>query len=188
MSVEPELLGHRTGRPVAEERDAQRDAECDARRGARRGAKANGGAAAVLVPILLLAAAMTFPLGVTLPLVHFERLYFLSDTPSLIELLLRLWEEDAVWLAAAVFLFSFVFPLLKLFVTFRAAFAPNAALPRWTGALAKWSMMDVVLVALVIMAAKTSGLADAAAQPGIWFYGASAALGAVAAGLIARRG
>lgn len=174
MSVEPELLGHRTGRPTV-------DGAVDDR------AQKAGGLTALLVPLLLLAAAMTFPLGVTLPLVHFERLYFLSDTPSLIEILARLWEEDAAWLAAAVFLFSFVFPLIKLFVTFRAAFAPGAALPRWTGALAKWSMMDVVLVALVIMAAKTSGLADAAAQPGIWFYGASAVLGAIAAGFIAKR-
>ena len=35
-------------------------------------------------------------------------------------------------------------------------------------------MMDVMLVALVIVAAKTSGVADAFTQPGLWFYAGSA--------------
>ena len=35
-------------------------------------------------------------------------------------------------------------------------------------------MMDVMLVALVIVAAKTSGMASAFTQPGLWFYAASA--------------
>jgi paraquat-inducible protein A len=40
--------------------------------------------------------------------------------------------------------------------------------------LGKWSMMDVMLVAIVIVAAKTSGMASAFTQPGLWFYAASA--------------
>ena len=42
-------------------------------------------------------------------------------------------------------------------------------------------------MALAIFAAKTSGLADAAAQAGIWFYAAAALLSAVAAFLLTRR-
>ena len=144
------------------------------------------GAAGVLVPLLLMVAAISFALGVTLPLVRFERLYFLSDTPSLVSLTASLWGEGDVWLALVVAAFSFVFPLVKMFVTFQAAFHPGARLPRWTGALAKWSMMDVLLVAIVVFAAKTSGLAEAAAQPGIWFYGASVLSLAVGAALLNR--
>lgn len=48
--------------------------------------------------------------------------------------------------------------------------------------LSKWSMMDVLLVAIVIFAAKTSGLAEAFTQPGLWFYAASSML----AGLLHR--
>ena len=139
-----------------------------------------------LVPLLLLVAALSFALGVTLPLVRFERLYFLSDTPSLVTLLLELWEDGETALAGIVFAFSFVFPLVKLFVTFQAAFHPGARLPRWTGALAKWSMMDVLLVAIVVFAAKTSGLAEAVAQPGIWFFAASVVSLALGAALLNR--
>ena len=47
-------------------------------------------------------------------------------------------------------------------------------------------MMDVLLVALVIFAAKTSGLANAFAQSGMWFYAGSAISGAIAAALLKR--
>jgi len=39
--------------------------------------------------------------------------------------------------------------------------------------LAKWSMLDVLLVAIAIFAAKTSGLASAVSQPGLWFFAIS---------------
>ena len=73
-----------------------------------------------------------------------------------------------------------------------AAIAPKAELAhspliRWAGVLSKWSMMDVLLVALVITAAKTSGLAEAIVQPGLWFYAISALCGAIAAGLLKSR-
>ena len=142
------------------------------------------------VPALLFASAFCLALGVTLPIVRFEKLLFLSDTPSLVDLLLGLWSDGSVWLAGIVFLFSFVFPVCKLLITFQAAFGqtePGAGLPSWTTVLAKWSMMDVVLVALVVMAAKTSGFATAMAQPGLWFYAASAIGGAAAAGLMRAR-
>ena len=56
----------------------------------------------------------------------------------------------------------------------------GGALPKWVNLLSKWSMMDVLLVALVVFAAKTSGLATAISQPGIWFYALSVVALAVA--------
>ena len=52
--------------------------------------------------------------------------------------------------------------------------------------LSRWSMMDVMLVAVVIVAAKTSGLASAFTQPGLWFYAASAIAAGLLQGLIAK--
>ncbi|MEO0329087.1 MAG: paraquat-inducible protein A, partial [Pseudomonadota bacterium] len=53
-------------------------------------------------------------------------------------------------------------------------------------ALAKWSMLDVLLVALAIFAAKTSGLANAITQPGLWFFALSAITVALATAGIKR--
>ncbi|MEP3301618.1 MAG: paraquat-inducible protein A, partial [Roseibium sp.] len=53
--------------------------------------------------------------------------------------------------------------------------------------VSKWSMLDVMLVALVLFAAKTSGLAAASVLPGLWFYAAATLTTALAAFLCARR-
>lgn len=135
-----------------------------------------------LRPLLLLAAAVCFGLGVSLPLMKLERLYFFTETPSLLAVIAGLWRDGDVPLAFVVALFSIAFPLTKLFAAFSAAFsvAGHGRYPAWAGYIAKWSMMDVMLVAIVIFAARTSGLASAVSQPGVWFYAASALCSALA--------
>lgn len=135
-----------------------------------------------LRPILLLAAAVAFGVGVSLPLIRLEKLYFFTETPSLIAIIVGLWNEGDTGLAAIVAVFSVLFPIVKMATVFQAVFsvAGHGAYPAWAGWLAKWSMMDVLLVAIVVFAAKTSGFASAVSQPGIWFYAMSAVLSALA--------
>lgn len=104
---------------------------------------------------------------------RFEKLYFFKETPSLISIISGLWGEGETLLAIVVVAFSILFPILKLFTAFQAVFLRQAA-KGWTAALAKWSMMDVLLVAIAVFAAKTSGLANAISQPGLWFFAISA--------------
>ncbi len=126
------------------------------------------------IPILLLLSAVFYGLGITLPMVQFDSLYFFSENPSLIELILGLWADGNRSIAFVVSLFSLLFPIIKLYTVFSAAYRENSiGIPAWAIQLARWSMMDVLIVALVIYSAKASGLATAAAQPGIWFYGFS---------------
>ncbi len=134
---------------------------------------------ATLRPYLLLLAAISFGLGISLPLVRFEKLYFFSETPSLLSIVSGLWTSGSAGLALVVALFSLLFPVIKMAVAFDAAIG-RVQLPTWASLLSKWSLMDVLLVAIVIFAAKTSGLASAISQPGVWFYGASALALAVA--------
>ncbi len=139
----------------------------------------------LVISLSLLAAGISFGLGITLPLVQFEKFYFFSEAPSLLQLISALWQEGEIWIAALVAGFSLIFPLLKMAIVFNTAFGDVArSFPRWLSYLAKWSMMDVLLVALVIFGAKTSGVATAMAQPGLWFYAASALLSVVAAELL----
>jgi paraquat-inducible protein A len=142
-----------------------------------------------LTPLILFAASACFALGIVLPLIHVDRLYFFSDEPSLIGMVAALWSGGDWLLASVVALFSVVFPAMKLGLLHNAAYAQagNAAsIPGWFRALSNWSMLDVVLVALVIFAAKTSGLATAFTKPGLWFFAASVALTATASALIKR--
>ena len=133
-----------------------------------------------LRPICLLTAAISFGLGISLPLVHFQKFFIFSETPSLLEVVWGLWQQSDVGLAVLVGLFSLVFPVVKLLTVFEAAYG-SGRYPAWASVLAKWSMMDVLLVAILVFAAKTSGIASAVSQPGIWFYALSAVSAAVAA-------
>jgi len=130
-------------------------------------------------PILLFVATVAFALGVTLPLIRIERLYFFTEEPSLVGIIAALWRGGDPLLAIVIALLSVVFPSVKLLLLHVAAHSGRAAhdrLPAWLRGLSNWSMLDVVLVALVIFTAKTSGLATAFTRPGLWFFTLSVVL------------
>lgn len=138
-----------------------------------------------LLPIILFAATFCFACGILLPLIQVDRLFLFTDEPSLIGIVAGLWGEGDVLLSALIALFSLGFPALKLMLLHLAAYSPERAafIPAWFRALANWSMLDVILVALVIFAAKTSGVATAYTKPGFWFFAASVLLTASASAL-----
>lgn len=135
-------------------------------------------ALSMIRPVLLVAAAFLLALGLILPLIRFETPYFFDRNPSLIEIVVSLWQGGDGSLAAIVALVSIVLPLLKLIgISAQAAGAGGGTgslfYRRVVPHLSKWSIMDVLLVAIVIAAAKTTGLVDAFPQPGLWCYAAS---------------
>lgn len=140
---------------------------------------------------LLVGAPAFFALGVTLPLMRFESFYVFSTDASLVEVILSLWTGGDAALAVLVGLVSIVFPLAKLLLVAAEQVAEDSLqqtgfLDRLVPVLSKWSMMDVLLVAIVIFATKTSGLAQAFTQPGLWFY-AGSSLAVVALSALGRR-
>jgi paraquat-inducible protein A len=146
----------------------------------------------IITALLLAVSAFCFALGITQPLLRFEHLIFFSRTPSLIQMIGELWTTGDTLLAFLVAAFSVVFPAGKILVA-QALLVSGDGDPvthkrmhRLLGAVSKWSMMDVLLVALVIFAAKTSGLADAFTQPGLWFYAISVATAAAATVMLRR--
>ncbi len=141
-----------------------------------------------LKALLLVAAPLSFALGLTLPLVRFEKLYFFAETPSLFAIVQSLWAQDNAPLAVIVACFSILFPLVKLLAVALEVVggARDSRFLRLMPVLAKWSMMDVLLVALVIVAAKTSGFATAFTQPGLWFYAGSTVMVSLLNALIRR--
>ncbi|MFK5977874.1 MAG: paraquat-inducible protein A [Rhizobiaceae bacterium] len=130
-------------------------------------------------PLLLLISAISFGLGISLPLIHFQKFFFFSDTPSLLMMVGGLWQEGEIGLTLVVGLFSIVLPICKQAATYQAVFT-RRKLSKWAGVIAKWSMLDVLMVALLVFAAKSSGLATVTAQPGIWFFALSTVTIAIA--------
>ena len=94
-------------------------------------------------PLLLFLSSSTFVLGITLPLVQVDRLYFLTTSPSLVEIVSELWRRGDLAIAVITAAFSIVFPVAKLIVLHFAAFrshGPSFAIPSWFKALARWSL------------------------------------------------
>jgi paraquat-inducible protein A len=134
-----------------------------------------------LYALLALAAALLV-FGVTLPIMRFEQFYFFSNEPSLLQVVGALWADGNETLAALVAALSILFPAAKLValgVEFVWPARSSGFFRRAMPHLSRWSMMDVMLVAIVIFAAKTSGLATAVTLPGFWCYAASAIVAAV---------
>lgn len=140
-----------------------------------------------LGPVLFLAASVCLVLGLFLPILRFETLYFFEDTPSLVELVGALFRGGDIALSLVVGLFSIAFPFAKLLgigLQLWGRGEKTGLFRRVMPHLSKWSMMDVMLVAIVVFAAKSSGVASAVSQPGLWFYAASTILAGILPALI----
>ncbi len=136
-----------------------------------------------IVPLLLFIATFTLALGLAMPLMNVSKLYFFEENPSLLSIIQSLWGGGDQLLAIIIAFFSVALPITKLGVAQMAAMQGRSTARSWHNSVAllsKWSMLDVLLVALVIFGVKTSGLATAIAQPGLWFFTISALLSAVA--------
>jgi paraquat-inducible protein A len=148
------------------------------------------GLRAFLIFSLTVAAAVCLVLGLTLPVMRSTRLYFWTDTHSILSILSALYETGEIFLAAVIFVFSIIFPAIKLlYITMAGTlvtFDPGRR-SRWFKRiewLGKWSMLDVLVLALIVFYAKSTELADAVALHGIYFFAASVILTMIAYSLV----
>ena len=138
----------------------------------------------------IVAAAYLLFLGVTEPVLKLTKLYFLEDEHSLWSVVQALFHKGEHFLGTIIFVFSVVFPALKLFYLLVVAISPPISdrqyIMKWMSWLGKWSMLDVLVLALVIFYAKSNELADAATLPGVYYFTASVVLTMVAYGWVKR--
>jgi len=143
-----------------------------------------------LLSLTIMAAAVCLVLGVTLPIVKLEQLYIFTDEHSLVSIVSALYQDNELFLSAIIVIFSIFIPVLKLVYLLAAATIPDDdtqgrdhILKRmeWLG---KWSMLDVLILALMIFYTKSSGIANATSLPGIYLFTASVALTMLAYGWV----
>ncbi|MBL4756677.1 MAG: paraquat-inducible protein A [Rhizobiales bacterium] len=131
--------------------------------------------------------------GLTSPSIEFNRFYFLTDRHSILSVIQGLWNEGETFLGGILALFSVAFPALK--ITALTAAGITTALSgrmanrilRLSVLLGRWSMLDVLVLALVIFYVKNSGIGDANTLPGIWFFAASVILTLLAAFILTEK-
>ena len=93
--------------------------------------------------------------GLFSPLFRTEKVFFWIDEVSLWETVSLLFENNEYYLAIIIFLFTIIFPLLKLtFIAVFIMFPVKISLDKFRKALinvSKWSMLDVFIVALLLL-------------------------------------
>ncbi len=135
---------------------------------------------------LLLAAAVTYVIGVTAPIMTLKKLFFITHTFSVVSGIHALFEEREWFLFALITLFSLVLPVLKLgllTVIANLRYATTKKLDRWLRLLAhygKWSMLDVMIVAILFVSIKLGGLVSLQVHYGIYVFACSVLLTMVA--------
>jgi paraquat-inducible protein A len=111
----------------------------------------------------------------SLPFMEIEKLIFFKSQYSLMYSLKSMWEEDFYFLASIIFLFSMVFPIVKLIAIamlyfFSFSKKNKERILNWLGILGKWSMLDVYVVAILIVLVKAQSLVYARPCIGIYIF------------------
>jgi paraquat-inducible protein A len=140
---------------------------------------------ALELPALIALASVCLYFGIRTPLITVEKAFFLENDYSIWSGIVGLWKDGEWFLAALVFFFSFVFPILKLallaWITFGRLGAPlRTRALHMLEELGRWSMLDVFAVAILIVATKLGPLAQVDPQPGVYWF-AAAVLGSMVA-------
>src|ERR1043166_8475925 len=141
--------------------------------------------AAWLVPIALVGAAICLVAGITLPIMRVSRLFVFYRPISIIDAV-RILFADGDWMTATVIaLFSIAVPAAKLcalllaWIRLQRGHSIPTRLLWAVDSLGRWSLLDVVIVALVIVVLKSGSFTDATSAPAIYPFVAAVVLTAL---------
>ena len=131
--------------------------------------------------MLILVSFALLLTGLSLPLMKVEKMVFWKNEYSVLKGVNSLWEQGQYLLAAILFFFSIVFPVVKLGAlgliwNVRLAEERRQTVLRWLGALGRWSMRDVFVVAILIVLVKLGPLAKVEPQVGVYVFCAAIVL------------
>ena len=128
--------------------------------------------------------------GVTVPTMTIETLPLFEEDVSVLSGLAVLWDDGQYVLFAVLLVFSLLFPAGKLALALWAWFvaswrpSPPVRLMHLLDGLAKWSMLDVFVIAVVVAAVNVAIIGDVFVQPGLYCFTASVLLSKILVGRI----
>ena len=134
----------------------------------------------VVLSFLIILATVFFALGITMPVIKFTTVYVWTNEHSIATIIYALYQNKEFFLCGVVFAFSIFFPFLKLFYLLTLVTSPDLphefrkrsiSTMEWLG---RYSMTDVMVLALLIFYVNSSGYTEADVQPGVYFFAASA--------------
>ncbi len=141
-----------------------------------------------VLSFLIIVATVFFALGVILPVIRFTTVYVWTNEHSIATIIYALYQNQEFFLCAVLFIFSIFFPFLKLLYLLTLVTSPDLSpefrtrsisTMEWLG---RYSMTDVMVLALLIFYVNSSGYTEARVLPGVYFFAASALITMLAYG------
>lgn len=138
-----------------------------------------------LLGLAMLTALGLLLAGWTMPLMTVNKLAFFDERVSLLDTVVTLWREGDWLLFGVVALFAIAFPFAKLLaalVVLTRVDARQPGLPKaldlldWLG---RWSMLDVFVAALLVVAIKASLVSEVTLHAGLYLFTAAVLLSIV---------
>ena len=148
----------------------------------RAGSVAASGGWGLMLGPLLVATLGLLVVAWFLPMMTITKLFFWSDRVSIAGAVVALWGEGDYFIFLVIFLFSMLFPFAKLAggLWLWARVTPgdqrSGRLAAWIKGLSKWSMLDVFVAALVVVAIKVTIVSDVSIHSGIYVFTAAVLL------------
>ncbi len=129
------------------------------------------------IPLLILLAGVLLGIGLILPVLTVQKIWE-KNTFSVISGIQNLYQEKHYFLVFIIFFFSVIFPVIKLcslgvLWVVRLKEEHQKSILYWLELLGKWSMLDVFVVAVIVVAVKLGVLAKAEPRTGIYIFGAA---------------
>jgi len=143
-----------------------------------------------VLSFLIILATVFFALGVILPVIRFTTVYVWTNEHSIATIIYALYQDKEIFLCSVLFVFSILFPFLKLFYLLTLVTSPDLSpefreksisTMEWLG---RYSMTDVMVLALMIFYVNSSGYTEATVLPGVYFFAASALMTMLAYGWV----
>jgi paraquat-inducible protein A len=128
------------------------------------------------VPALLFAALALFGTGIFFPFFHVTKFWVFESSVSVVGGIITLFHEGEYFLFAILTLFTLVFPCVKLgllgviWVDRQHDLARVRRLHHWVEVFGRWSMLDVFVVAILIVAMKSAAVADIHIGSGLYLF------------------
>lgn len=126
--------------------------------------------------IMLATAAILLGAGLVTPVITLEKFIIVENTFSVLSGVIELLHEGQYFLFAVLTGFSVLLPILKLGVLFRLtdrALETDVRLRRYLRLMhdyGKWSMLDVFVVAVLVVAVKLGAIADVQMRGGLYAF------------------
>jgi paraquat-inducible protein A len=145
------------------------------------------------VPILLGVAFVLFGTGIFFPFFHVQKFWLFDDAVSVVGGIITLFQEGEYFLFAVLSVFTLMFPCAKLGLLTITWIEREHDLTRlrglhgWVAALGKWSMLDVFVVAILIVAMKSAAVAEIHIGFGLYLFTFSVITTQIASSWIDRR-